>query len=529
MTIPKPIQEVREWVEERTGLEATLHHLLYEQIPGSSGWHQVFGSVALFCFLLQVFTGILLAMNYAPTPGEAHSSLRYIINEVTSGRLVRGLHHFGASGMIIIVVLHMLQVYLWGAYKKPREATWMVGVVLLLLTLGFGLTGYLLPWDNRAYWGTVVTTQIAALTPGMGDLILRMLGSEGGQIGAVTFARFYSAHVLVLPLVTFAMVGLHVVLVRKHGVAPAAVETKPPKSFYPGQVFKDTVAIFVVFAALFLLASLVKVPLGKVADPNDTSYIPRPEWYFLFLFELLKYFEGKLEVIGAIILPGVFVGLLFLTPFLDRGKAIALKQRTYAFSLVALLGLGWAALTFAAMKATPESLPWKRLTPEQMAAIGTFRKANCGQCHGTQPGQNGAGPNFSLSVVHKDQAWQLAHFKQHLPGGVSFSTLQWKQLSNFLIEIDDENADALAKAPVDLVAGATLYQKTGCFACHVINGGGMRNGPVLNGVGRRRNAKWIEDHFRDPQSLSLGSTMPEYDFAPNEMKVMVAYMQSLTD
>ncbi len=153
---------LRHWLDNRTGVETAVRNFLYEDIPASSGWHQVLGSVALFLFLTQAFTGALLAFNYAPTPGDAYNSLRYILTEVTAGRLMRGLHHWGASMMIVIVVLHMTQVFLWGAYKKPREATWMVGVVLLLVTLAYGLTGYLLPWDNRAYWGTVVTTQIAA-------------------------------------------------------------------------------------------------------------------------------------------------------------------------------------------------------------------------------------------------------------------------------------------------------------------------------------------------------------------------------
>ncbi len=156
------LQNLSEWLENRTGMQTAVHHFLYEDIPASSGWHQVFGSVAMFLFMVQAFTGIMLAFNYAPTPGEAYNSLRYILTEVTAGRLMRGLHHWGASMMIVVVVLHMIQVFLWGAYKKPREATWMVGVVLLLVTLAYGLTGYLLPWDNRAYWGTVVTTQIAA-------------------------------------------------------------------------------------------------------------------------------------------------------------------------------------------------------------------------------------------------------------------------------------------------------------------------------------------------------------------------------
>src|SRR3954453_19769203 len=165
-----------DWIEHRTGLETLVRNFLYEEIPASSGWRHVLGSVALFSFLVQAFTGILLAFNYAPTPGDAYNSVRYIVTELTAGRLMRGLHHWGASMMVVVVVLHMLQVFLYGSYKKPREATWMVGVVLLLLTLAYGLTGYLLPWDNRAYWGTVVTTQIASQAPFVGQYLSRFLG-----------------------------------------------------------------------------------------------------------------------------------------------------------------------------------------------------------------------------------------------------------------------------------------------------------------------------------------------------------------
>src|SRR5712691_4628319 len=215
------LQQLAVWLDHRTGLETAVRNFLYEEIPASSGWHQVLGSVAVFLFMLQAFTGVLLAFNYAPTPGDAYDSLRYIVTELTGGRLIRGLHHWGATLMIIVVVLHMTQVFIWGAYKKPRETTWMVGVTLLLVTLAYGLTGYLLPWDNRAYWGTVVTTQIASQAPGAGPYILRLLGSDGGSIGVVTFARFYAAHVLLLPPLTMLLIGVHVYLVRRHGVAPA--------------------------------------------------------------------------------------------------------------------------------------------------------------------------------------------------------------------------------------------------------------------------------------------------------------------
>src|SRR5215813_6600535 len=182
------LKNVLDWLEDRTGLPQGVRHFLEEPIPASSGWHQVFGSVALFAFLLQITTGFLLALNYGATPAEAHASVRYIMTEVAGGPIIRGLHFWGASAMIIVVVLHMMQAFLWGAYKKPREATWIVGCLLLLLTLGFGLTGYLLPWDNRAYWGTTVTTQIAALAPGAGPYVKRLLGVENDAIGVVTFS-----------------------------------------------------------------------------------------------------------------------------------------------------------------------------------------------------------------------------------------------------------------------------------------------------------------------------------------------------
>src|SRR5689334_21552420 len=341
------------WLDHRTGLETAVRNFLYEQIPASSGWHQIFGSVALFLFLVQAFTGALLAFNYAPTPGDAYNSLRYILAEVTGGRLMRGLHHWGASMMIVVVVLHMIQVFLYGAYKKPREATWMVGVVLLLLTLAYGLTGYLLPWDNRAYWGTVVATQIAGQAPVVGPYLTRLLGG-GGAVGVVTFARFYGLHVLLLPPATLLLIAVHVYLVRKHGVAPApGDDVLPKKKFYPEQVFKDTVAIFAAFAVLFIMAVVAHVPLEQLADPTDTTYIPRPEWYFLFLFQTLKLFTGPLEVIGSVVLPGLAVLALILVPFIDRTRMQQVTRRTTAIAFVLLGALTWTGLTVAAVRSTP--------------------------------------------------------------------------------------------------------------------------------------------------------------------------------
>jgi len=522
------IQNVLDWVEERTGAVSGVRHFLYEDIPASSGWHQVLGSVAMFCFLVQAVTGILLALNYAPTPPDAHASLRFILTELTAGRLIRGLHHWGASMMIVVVGLHLLQVFLWGAYKKPREATWMLGCVLLLLTLGFGLTGYLLPWDNRAYWGTVVTTQITAKAPLAGPYILRLMGSENGQIGVQTFSRFYGAHVLVLPPVTMLLIALHVFLVRKHGVAPAPVETAPPKKFFPGQVFKDTVAIFVMFSILFALAVLVRVPLGKIADPTDTTYIPRPEWYFLFLFQLLKFFEGPLEIIGSMVLPGIAVGLLFATPFLDRGAAVRLRQRTFAIGIVAFAALGWIGLTGAAMRSTPHKDPWQNFAADEVAAIGSFRQAKCWECHGTTPGDSKAGPNLADIAVQEDRDWLVVHFQQRRPDA-GLKEIQLKQLANFLRKLDDESVVAISQAPANIVAGAQLYMKNNCGACHALRGVGGKSGPPLNGVAARRDKTWLEGHFNEPQKYSPGTMMPPYKFERQDMDNMLAYMATLVD
>jgi ubiquinol-cytochrome c reductase cytochrome b subunit len=526
-----------DWLEERTGLPSAAKNFLEEEIPASAGWHQVFGSVALFCFLIQVFTGILLAMNYAPTPGEAYDSVRYIATELTGGRMIRGLHHWGASVMIVVVVLHMVQTFLWGAYKRPREATWIAGVFLLLLTLAYGLTGYLLPWDNRAYWGTVVATQIAASAPGAGAYVQQLLGGEG--IGVVTFARFYAIHVLVLPPFTALLIAIHIYLVRRHGVTPApGDDSKPKKRFYPEQVFKDTVAIFVTFAILFTLAVAARVPLERLADPTDTTYIPRPEWYFLFLFQLLKYFQGPLELVGSAILPGLTVLGLMAVPFVDRGLVTRVRQRTLAIGVVALSALTWTGLTVAAIRSTPPTPVidvtlmegpeiWQQLTPVELAGIGYYRKEDCDSCH---TGDRRLAPDLAARTKRTAE-WLINHFKNPEPGSsmtpVNLTGAQTKALAALLTELTLEKATALETAPQNAVEGAMLYEGQHCGVCHQVNGVGMTTGPSLNGVAQRRTRDWLERHFVDPQKMSPGTTMPPYKFSSRDMDRIITYLQSI--
>ncbi len=527
-------------IDERTGLRTNLQHFLFEEIPASSGWHQIFGSVALFLILVQFFTGSMLAFNYAPTPGDAYDSVRYIMTEVTGGRLMRGLHHWGASMIIVIVVLHMLQVFIWGAYKKPREGTWIVGVILLLLTLAYGLTGYLLPWDNRAYWGTVVTTQIGATVPGAGPYVSRLLASTG-DIGVVTFARFYAAHVLLLPPITMILIIFHVYMVRRHGVAPApGDEHKPKKMFFPEQVFKDTVAVFVAFAILFVLSIWAKIPLERMADPTDTTYIPRPEWYFLFLFQSLKLFEGPMEVIGTVVLPTVAILALIMTPFIDRSKMVKVRNRGIAMLIVLFAALGWGGLTAAALKSTPPQteaseidyagpVQWLNLTASENAGVQAYRQAKCGTCHVTSGEGSGSGPNL-LEVVskRKDSAWLTGHLKDK-SSAANLDDGQIRDLAALTLKIDVANGDLPGTTPKFAAEGAALYQKNMCGACHAINGAGGKIGPALNGLAKRRTAAWVKEHFLNPQKMSPGSPMRVYAFNAAEMQAENSYLFTLPD
>ena len=533
------LNELIEAIDERTGLRTNLQHFLFEEVPASSGWHQIFGSVAMFLILVQFFTGAMLAFNYAPTPGDAYDSVRYIMTEVTGGRLMRGLHHWGASMIIVIVVLHMLQVFIWGAYKKPREATWIVGVILLLLTLAYGLTGYLLPWDNRAYWGTVVTTQIGATVPLAGPYVSRLLASAG-DIGVVTFARFYAAHVLLLPPITLLLIVFHVYLVRRHGVAPNPDDAKKPKKmFFPEQVFKDTVAVFVAFAILFTLAIVAKLPLERMADPSDTTYIPRPEWYFLFLFQTLKVFEGPLEVVGTVILPTVAILALILTPFIDRSKLVFVRQRTLAMGVVVLAGLGWGGLTMAALRSTPPQteaaeldyagpVQWLKLTAGENAGVQYYREANCKSCHITSGEGSGAGPNLlEVNNKRKDAEWLSGHLKDRSGGKLDDG--QIRDLAAFTLKLNQDNGDLPENTPRFAAEGATLYQKNTCGACHSINGVGGKIGPPLNGLAKRRTEAWVKEHFLNPQKMSPGSPMRIYPFNATEMQAENSYLFTLPD
>jgi quinol-cytochrome oxidoreductase complex cytochrome b subunit len=206
-----------DWLDERVGLLAVWSTIFDRKVPKVNWWYTL-GSASLFLAIMQALTGIFLSIYYVPTPEEAYSSVEYIMNDVAFGWLVRGMHHWGATLMVVIVFVHMLRVFYYGAYKYPREVTWITGVLLFLITMGLGFTGYLLPWNQRAYWATAVGTSIVGTVPLVGDFLLRVLRG-GDDLTLVTLSRFFGVHIWFLPAALFGLIGIHLYLVIRNGIS----------------------------------------------------------------------------------------------------------------------------------------------------------------------------------------------------------------------------------------------------------------------------------------------------------------------
>ena len=355
---------MKRFLNDRLPLGEVMAHLR-KPLPKHINLLFSLGSLAMFLLLLQAATGAFLALSYSPSPDHAHNAVKYITEEVPFGSFVRGLHHWGASAMVIIVFLHLLRVVLYGSYKAPRELTWVVGVLLLLVVLGFGFTGYLLPWDEKAYWATVVGVEIASTAPGLGDVVAKVIRG-GTEIGAVTLSRFYALHTIWLPWIAFSLVGIHLFLVRFYGSSGkpnnTPEEMKAGKPFYPDQVFEDVVGMLILFIILACAALFAPVPLEDVADPTNAEYDPRPEWYFLFLFQLLKYFQGPFEIIGTFVIPTVGMLLLLFLPFLDRGEREVLWKRPIAMTVTSVCVVAIVGLTILGASA-PKLVTQEEETP----------------------------------------------------------------------------------------------------------------------------------------------------------------------
>ncbi|MHB1023135.1 MAG: c-type cytochrome [Acidobacteriaceae bacterium] len=473
------LQRLLGWIDHRTGLNLVLKVSLDEPIPGGARWAYIFGSGLLFIFISQMITGICLAIYYVPSAQNAHVSVAYITKQVAAGAFLRSLHYYGSSAMVIVLVLHFLQTFLYGAYKGRRELLWLSGSVLAMLVLGMAFTGYLLPWDQKAYFATAVGTNIVSQVPLVGPWMTRLLRG-GDTMGTLTLSRFYVAHLFLIPGCIFAFIALHIYLFRKAGAAGPIEENPiepqlPPESFYPRQVLMDLAFSMVLVTVLGLLAHFVPVGLGPRANPAAASYLPRPEWYYLPMFEWLKFWEGPGALFGIVIAPAFLALLFFLLPFLDR----SLERR-----------------------------PWRRPVPLLAVSIVLLGMVYLGFRSHYQDMHDPAVRNQLAIQAEQEKAYTESPFQpfMQMPGAIN------------LIEPASVNP---------MVAhGKALFQQNGCSSCHGPEGGGAI-GPSLVGIGSKFNPDALVALLQNPNAAMRARGMPTPDLSVSDLKDLVSYLDAL--
>jgi ubiquinol-cytochrome c reductase cytochrome b subunit len=340
------------WIEQRTGFVSMTVDFLTEDVPGGASYWYVFGSATLFAMILQFVTGIFLTFYYAPSSTTAWESTNYIYHNVPMGSFVISLHFWGATAMIALLFMHMLQVLIWGAYKAPREIMWVVGVILFIVTLVLGLTGYLLPWDMNAYFASQVAINIASSAPVLGSAMQQFL-SGGAGMGTLTINRFFGLHVWLMPAALALLVVVHLIVFRHNGSAgpPTDRELKklPQGRFWPNQMFMDAAASLIVFAIIVLLSIFSPAPFDVKADPT-TRFIAYPAWYFLALYGMLRVagqVPGALvpiaNLIATIVIPTLIIVVLIALPWIDRNPSRLVRRRTVVLAgtaIVMVLAIG---------------------------------------------------------------------------------------------------------------------------------------------------------------------------------------------
>jgi quinol-cytochrome oxidoreductase complex cytochrome b subunit/mono/diheme cytochrome c family protein len=544
-------KQLADWLDDRTGFRELMKEALEEKIPGGPRWRYVFGSALSVIFMVQAFTGILLMTSYSPSSSMAWASVFFISHEMWWGWFVRGVHHFAAQAMVVLLALHLLQVLWAGAYRRPREFNWWFGMALLFLTLGFSLTGYLLPWDQKGYWATKVATNIMGGAPVLGPYLQKIL--VGGQdYGNQTVTRFYGLHVGVLPGLLVLCLAAHIALFRRHGITPPKnAEKRPTAMFWPEQLFMDAVfSTLVVGVVIFLVVAEGGANLDAPADPSSSDYPARPEWYFLSLFQMLKLFPGDREMIGTIVIPTALVVLMMLLPFVDRILPRKLAHFVSCAFVFAIVG-GACYLTVEAMRADAGDSSFqesrKKADAARQRAIFLAGRPDAG-----------IPPDGSAYILRRDPLTQgravlerrclgchvfdgkgtgtqsasdLAHFGSRVwirgllekPTSPTYfgkvakfdGMAEWKRSSKLNSKELDQVADfvaSFAAIPDDMTTddwisspgvsdhpGLAPFQKE-CGKCHVIDGmseGGLRESPGLYGWG---SPWWIARMIRRPRA-----------------------------
>ncbi len=425
-----------DWVENRTGYRSVVDPALDQPIPGGARWRYVFGSALAASFLIQLVTGIMLMATYSPSVASAWGSVYYINYQMNLGWFVRGVHHFGSQGVMVLLGVHLLQVVLAGAYRAPREFTWWFGLALMAVTIGFGHTGYELPWDQKAFWATKVATNIAGGAPIIGESIRKFLVG-GSDYGNQTVTRLYFLHVGVLPLSFIGLMVFHILLARRYGYTHPERTRGVVARVYPDQVFRNTLACFGYFA---VIAGIVLwyhgASLDAPADPSSGDYPARPEWYFLSLFQMLKKFPGEQEFIGTMVIPGAIAAALFALPFLDRflpGRIAHFVATAFVFSLAG--GAGF--LTVQALQADAAD---PKFQADRRAAEAQARRAIQLARH------NEIGPDGASYLLRRDPLTQGRKVLQekclscHVFGGTG-------QVTELTLEVKPADLERVTGAP----------------------------------------------------------------------------------
>ena len=440
------------------GWDKYIKPFLFKELPRNTGWSAILGTLCALTFIIMAVTGMILAFYYVPDPEKAWDSVQYISNDVALGRIVRGLHHWGAGAMVLLVFCHLMVSYLNGSYAAPRQITWITGACLFLVVLGLGFTGYLLPWDMKAYWATVVGANIPDMVPGVGNYITRViLGGE--NISGFTLTRFYSVHTLVLPAFLLLLMAVHIYLIRIHNISDPrerlAGEILPPDNgkpyrFYPEHTNRSSIGFGVLFLLLLLLAAYVDPPMEQKAGTFIADYLPRPEWYYMWLFQLLTYFTGSWELIGTIFL---FVGglaLLFGVPFFSESKLKGVGNRPVSIAIAASFTICIVYLTVMAYsEAAPYNktvlVPSRTLTEMEKKGLFTYVEQGCSYCHNILgEGGHRTGPDMSNMARKKRTSEYLVQYIKDPKSQMASTTMpeykmseeQLKNLAAFLLSLD---------------------------------------------------------------------------------------------
>jgi ubiquinol-cytochrome c reductase cytochrome b subunit len=420
----------------------------------------------------------------------------------------------------------MLRVVAFGSYKKPRELNWMIGVLLLLIILGFALTGYLLPWDQRAYWATVVTINISRLEPIAGEAIAAIL-QGGSTVGALTLTRWYSAHVIFLPAILVVLVVAHVVLMRLQGSSgPVRQRAGRPFPFYPYQAFRDTVVVSVVLLAVLALAFRGMPPLEGPADPADAGYIPRPEWYFLGLFQLLKYFPGKWEVVGAIVIPGLVALLLALLPWIDRGPERDPRRRRLVMSVVTVGVLAVVVLTTLGWRDRPRPVggSWSMREIGGRAIAGY---SGCAKCHSP----TGMADPLESVALSRGAEWLAGHATdpEMIAPGLREppTTRSEREVAAIVAYVRRITRDPYPGFPQNIEMAAMVWARY-CVGCHVIDGDGGKDGPELSKAGSKHDLPTLKTWIEDPEAVNPLADMPAFGdrLSAEQLDAIASYLAS---